>query len=313
MTIGIAVSGPRAGLAAYRALRAVECLGRGAIGGFVSFVAITGDRLATAECQRGGALALFGGGEPPQEIADARLAGLMSSGPDRPEPLIQFTPADPHVGILTGHRLPNMPPPDGGAPPNLAALKRLSAGSDPVTAVRETLAAAPDADAGLIAMDIHGVIALGNSDLVARRDDLGQALVSDAATALRIGLLHNSIFPVAGLAAAAVAAAIDAVAPADRAEVNGPVVGVPLRPGSDRAMHVDANGLTLSFSYPEDTIVGPDWEGSAVLRGDPVKCDGRVIGRVVREVYCITRNQVVTAGRGGVEIGWRKIAERPAE
>ena len=34
MTIGIAVRGPGAGLAAFKALAAVEKIGRGAIGGF---------------------------------------------------------------------------------------------------------------------------------------------------------------------------------------------------------------------------------------------------------------------------------------
>src|SRR3546814_12745762 len=71
MTIGIAVSGPLAGLAAFRALSAVERVGRGDIGGFASFVAISGaGGLLTADTQRGGTATLFGAkGTPPPAFA----------------------------------------------------------------------------------------------------------------------------------------------------------------------------------------------------------------------------------------------------
>jgi hypothetical protein len=60
VTIGIAVRAPNAGQAAFEALRTVERVARGAIGGFVSFVAITADgRLLRAETQRGGTSTLF--------------------------------------------------------------------------------------------------------------------------------------------------------------------------------------------------------------------------------------------------------------
>ena len=89
MTIGIAAHGPNAGLAVVRALAAVEAIGRGAIGGFVSLVAIGVDgRIERAVIQRGGSATLFGAaGHVPSSIATSRVVGLMSSGPDRPEPL----------------------------------------------------------------------------------------------------------------------------------------------------------------------------------------------------------------------------------
>ena len=65
MTIGIAVTGPDAGLAAFEALRAVERVSRGAIGGFVSFVAIGAEgSLLRAQTQRGGTRTLFTRGFP---------------------------------------------------------------------------------------------------------------------------------------------------------------------------------------------------------------------------------------------------------
>ncbi|MFP4126312.1 MAG: DUF6963 family protein, partial [Alphaproteobacteria bacterium] len=119
MTIGIAATGAGAGLAVFAALRAVERVGRGAIGGFASFVAISeAGELVQAETQRGGTATLFVDGEatgvaPPAAVAQARFAAVMSSGPDRPPPLARFTPGDAAVGLVSGHRLPNMPGVDG--------------------------------------------------------------------------------------------------------------------------------------------------------------------------------------------------------
>src|SRR5687768_16062026 len=110
MTIGIAAYGTRAGLAVCLALKAVEAVGRGAVGGFVSFVAIRSDgSVGRAETQQGGIAATFGAGleRLPTDLRDALCAGVMSSGPDRPTPLSQFTPAAVGVGLITGHRMPN--------------------------------------------------------------------------------------------------------------------------------------------------------------------------------------------------------------
>jgi hypothetical protein len=169
VTIGIAVRAPNAGQAAFEALRTVERVARGAIGGFVSFVAITTDgRLLRAQTQRGGTSTLFTDGEktgtaPPAAIAQAPLAGLMSSGPDRPAPLVQFTPADPTVGLVTGHRLPNMPGADGIAL-NQAVLDRMRAGEPPARAARSVLQRNPEADAGIIALGPEGAVFAGNSE-----------------------------------------------------------------------------------------------------------------------------------------------------
>lgn len=312
MTIGIAVSGPMAGLAAFRALRAVEAVGRGAIGGFVSLVAVGADgNMVAAETQRGGCSALFGGGDPPRHIAKAGLAALMSSGPDRPEPLGQFTPADPSAGLVTGHRLPNMAG-RGGVVPADAALRLLREGTDPQQAVQAALAADPETDAGLIVMDLGGRIALGNSAAVARRDDLGEALVSDEASGLQIGILHNSIFPHRALPMLAVSAAIDSVAPPDRCDGQAALLGVPLLRGPERSLALDADAAVESVTVTCDRWLGPGWEGSVVWRGDPVRQNGVEVGRVTREVYCVVRDGRIVGSRGGDRAGWRSNAGQEA-
>lgn len=305
MTIGIAASGPMAGLAVYRGLRAVETVGRGAIGGFVSLVAIAEDgTLAEAYTQRGGALALFGGEGPPPWIAQARLAGLMSSGPDRPEPLIQFTPADPAVGIVTGHRLPNMPGPSG-EPPNLHALRLMAAGASPEEAVLRALEAAPEADAGLIALDLDGRIALGDAPPVLARDDRGRALVEDPESGLRVGVLHNTIYPIGGLAALAAGTAVDAVLPGDAAPEAFRLIGLTVRPGPEHAAHIAPDGA-VAVTAPGPEWLSERWEGSVLRRNDPVYESGRLAGRVTREVYAILRHGRVAGGRGGETVGWRR-------
>lgn len=302
MTIGIAVSGPMAGLAALRALRAVECVGRGAIGGFVSFVVIADGKVLRAETQHGGSAALWGGADPPPVFAAAGLAGLMSSGPDRPEPLSAFAAADAEAGIVTGHRLPNMPD-SGGTVPIEAALAGLRRGESPEASAEAALAGDPDGDAGLIAMDAAGRIALAETPAVASRDDRGGALVGEESNGLRMGVLHNSIFPGRALAALAVSAAMDAVAPEDAADAGAPLLGLRLRTGP-RILEIDSAGRPLSLTAPA-AWRKPSWEGSPVRRGDPVRRDGRDVGRVVSECFARAEDGVIVGARGPDLVTWR--------
>lgn len=303
MTIGIAVSGPRAGLAAYRALRAVELAGRGAIGGFVSLAALNDGDLHRAECQRGGALALWDGADPPPEIAEARLVGLMSSGPDRPEPLSAFCSGDPAAGIVTGHRLPNMPGPFGVSPVS-DALARLATGGRPEDAAARALALDPDGDAGLIVMDLSGRIGLAETLAVASRDDRGSAMSEHPGSGLRVGVLHNSIFPHPALAQLAVSVAFDTVAPADAVDAEASLSGLTVAEGP-RRLDIDAEGRAIALSAPAAAWRGDRWEGSPVRRGDPVACNGRRVGQVVRECYAMAHRGIIVGTRGPDVVGWR--------
>ncbi|MBN8999795.1 MAG: hypothetical protein J0H54_10505, partial [Rhizobiales bacterium] len=204
MTIGIGAIGPNAGLAVFRTLELAERIGSGAIGGYAVFAAIGDDgTLHRAETQRGGTRTLFTLGEqtgvtPPREIAEARYAAVMSSGPDRPAPLSQFLPGDGRVGLVTGHRLPNASGSDG-RPYNAAVLDGMRSGSTAAAALEEVLGGAPDADAGMIALGPKAGIAMRNSARVARRPDLGSSLLTGPG-GTAIAILHNAIWPAASLA-----------------------------------------------------------------------------------------------------------------
>lgn len=311
MTIGIAVSGPMAGLAVFRALRAVESVSRGAIGGFVSFAAISADGLVRAETQRGGTRTLFTQGEttgtePPAGVAEATLAVLMSSGPDRPTPLSQFTPGNAAVGLVTGHRLPNVPVP-GGRPANEEVLAMMAAGADP-DAAAALLDAHPRADAGVIALARDGRMAFRNTARVNRRDDIGSALVTDPASGLTVGVIHNAIFPVAPLAMLAVAAAIDTVAPADRWDCEVLLeAGLPLGVAEEPAILVE-DGVVTAITVDEPAWLGPRWDGAAIPRGCPVTEAGRILGRIAFEPYCVAREGrlVSMSGFPAIRLGVRR-------
>jgi len=313
MTIGIAVSGRRAGLAAFQALRTVEAVGRGAIGGFVSFAVIGRDgNLLRAETQRGGTRTLFTDGEsvgvdPPEQFCDAPLAVLMSSGPDRPAPLSQFTPGDPKVGLVTGHRLPNMPGVDD-KPINESVLRRLAEGHTPQAAVSAELERNPEADAGLIALDRSGQLALGNTALVAARSDIGAALVDDSEAGLKVAVLHNAIFPHRALAELTVSAALDCVAPADRIDFQIDVLaGIRLELGVENGLHLSGDGAVSHITVTQHSWLNTRRDGAALGYGAPVRRDGALIGWISFEPYCIVdRGRLISmSGQDRVRIGVR--------
>src|SRR6218665_1545674 len=119
MTIAIAASGSRAGAAVRDAVLGAELLGRGAIGGFAVLALLSGDgQLHHCMTQRGGASCLDmpdpslpppgmpqRGGASCRDMPDAWLAAptaaAISSGPDRPEPLVQFLPGAAGIGLVT--------------------------------------------------------------------------------------------------------------------------------------------------------------------------------------------------------------------
>lgn len=192
MTIGIGVFGSQAGRAVWEAWAAAERLGTGSIGGFAvfSFIGADGEPVSLTG-QRGGLASFRQRWEEDASFVrmmNATVAAVITSGPDRPEPLSQFLAAS-RAGLVTGHRLPNTKGSSGMAV-NIEALRLIEAGSDAAEAVERTLAANPEVDAGLIAVT-RTRVAGGNTRLVSRRSDIGIALI---ATATRgVAVLHNSI------------------------------------------------------------------------------------------------------------------------
>lgn len=281
MTIGIGAIGPDAGLAVFRTLRMAERIGTGAIGGYAVFAALAGDgTVHRAETQRGGTRTLFTSGEhtgvePPPEIATARYAAVMSSGPDRPAPLAQFLPAAAGIGLVTGHRLPNGAGPDGRAY-NAAVLAALGEGLDADAALRRVLERAPDADAGMIALGPRAGIGLLNSARVARRPDLGSAVL-EGPRGTAIAILHNAIWPARTLAPLLAEAGLEMMAKA-RQPLGTILVlaGTPVVAGPEDRVLVDAGGLAFRIETTDGRIAtgrhncAAIYIGALVVRGDAV-------------------------------------------
>lgn len=289
MTIGIAASGPCAGLAVFRALAAVERVATGAIGGYAVFTAIDANGvIQRAATQRGGSQTLFVDGEctgvePPEAVATAKVAGVISSGPDRPEPLERHLPALAGIGLVTGHRLPNTIA-GSGQPLNLAVLQRLSEGADARSAIERVLADEPDADAGLIAVDAAGTIYAANSERVQRRPDLGHGRRENLAVPATVEVLHNAIFPIAPLADLAACIAMDTMCPPLR--VDGYVtvdVGTPVTLGGASRVHIDAKGRALRIESTDRRIVEGHHNCAAIYLGAKIVRGEDCIGETIFE------------------------------
>lgn len=283
MTIGIAASGPRAGAAVHAAVLGAELLGRGAIGGFAVFAILDEQgEYRYCETQRGGVAAL----DIPPAWLQARIAAVISSGPDRPEPLAQFLPGASGVGLVTGHRLPNRTGPDG-TPLNRAVLARMANGQPPQQAIDEVLAAMGQADAGLIALTADGRLGWGNSQRAARRTDLGFA--HRAAAAGNLAILHNSIYATEHEATLA-----DMLAELAWAELNGApapwrfltlAARVPLRPGPCDRVHIDPSGTITALESADPHVPALTRRGTVVYLGAEIWQDGRPAGHAITELY----------------------------
>lgn len=292
MTIGIAAYGPDAGRAIFRALAAVEGVARGAIGGFVSAAALTAEGdLIRAETQRGGSEAVFGEGigNMPDAFAAARAAVLMSSGPDRPAPLSQFTPGQVGVGLITGHRMPNTV---GASGLNLndEVLALMRAGLSPLDATERVVTANPDVDAGLIALAADGRLHLADTAHVRRRGDAGNALVSAAGGTARVGVLHNAMLPFRPLAALAAEVALDTMQPADRP--TGWVTlnrGTPLVRGIENALHVDRQGIASRIVVDNPKFLAGEWNIGIGFE-TPILGDAGTAAVLLYEPYMIARD-----------------------
>lgn len=313
MTIGIAASGPRAGLAVFRALQAVEKVATGSIGGYAVFAAIGADgRLHRAQTQRGGTGTLFVSGEdtgvePPEAVAGAPMAAVMSSGPDRPVPLEQYLPAEPGVGMVTGHRLPNAAGRTGRAV-NLEVLDCLRRGRDIRAAVDTVLDADPHADAGIIAMDRLGQIYGRNSDRVAVRPDLGHARREDSVARAAIEVLHNAIFPLDPIAALA---ADIGLAIMGCPVVDGSFVvraGVPVVAGTMHRVELDARGEVVEIETSDHRIVQGRHNCAAIYLGSRVMREGRLLGTTILEPNVVVGDGLIITlnGRDCMEIGYRR-------
>lgn len=250
MTIGIAAHGPNAGLAVIEGLMQAERTARGAIGGFVSFAAITSDgHLIRLETQSGGAAELW----TQNDIAaagKATTAVLMSSGPNRPAPLSQFTPGHPQLGLVTGHRFPNATGPRGKAL-NVQVLDLLARRVDLATALDLVVAANPAADAGLLAVSPRGDLHLANTAYVDSFPDIGRAsLRSFKDDTVCCGVMHNAIKPCGGLALCVAETVMGVMEPTDVAFSLELRQGQKVVIAAQNSIRSDGQDLVIGVSNP---------------------------------------------------------------
>lgn len=313
MTIGIGAFGPNAGLAVFRALRAAEKVGTGAIGGFATFAAIAeGSHALFSVTQRGGAATAFTEGEttgvePWPEFAAARVAAVISSGPDRPGDLTRFIPIDPAVGLVTGHRIP---PATGtnGKPMNADALARMQAGIPATEVAPAVTRESPEADCGLICVDLGGRIGISNTARVMRRPDVASVVRRDEETGAAVGVLHNAIHPFSAIAELAAAIALETMA-ADLQPKGFVTIaaGTPISMGEENAVFCDPSGRALRVTTT-DPAVGIRGElGAAVYLASAVWLGEALVGRTTFEPITTIENGrlVAFSGKDELRISYR--------
>ncbi|WP_336069443.1 DUF6963 family protein [Nitratireductor rhodophyticola] len=277
MTIGIAAYGKGSVAAIQAAVSAAELCGRGAIGGFAVLAVIEADgSVAYRTTQNGGISSL----DIPEEWFRAPCAAVISSGPDRPEPLTQFLVGRAGSGLVTGHRLPNSVSADGVSV-NSAVLEKLAGGEAPQGSVDAVLAQDPEIDAGLIAVTIDGRLGTGNSGRVLRRGDLGQAHREEGGCGF--SLLHNSIFAATGTCQA-LAEILGELAwqeltglPAGHAiiRLEAPVT---VEAAARDRVHIDLNGRIVALQSADPRVCAARRLGTAVYLSTEVWQEGQPVG-----------------------------------
>jgi hypothetical protein len=320
MTIGIAARGPRAGLAVFESLRAAENVGTGSIGGFATFAAITAEgKLLRHQTQRGGSRTLFLRGEetgvdPPSDVADAIFAGVISSGPERPD-VEKLLTADASAGLVTGHRLPIAMGIDG-LPLNQQTLDLLKQGRSAQAAVDEVMTRNPEADAGLIAVDLRGQVYGRNSVRVLRRPDVAEGRGTTADGKASVVVFYNAIRPYSAIAGLVTAIAMETMigvpAPDGHVMVD---VGIPVLPGPESAIHCSADGRATHLTTADVATLSGRHLGAVISLGSPVYCDGKLIGHAMLEVLTTVVDGTLSemSGQTSVPFGFRRVGGEPAE
>lgn len=284
MTIGVACYGQNAVTAAMTAVLGAELAGRGAVGGFAVLAILDGDgRFHHVGVQRGGVSEL----PIPAAWHSAERAALISSGPDRPEPLVQFLPGQSAIGLVSGHRLPNSLD-RCGVPVNEAVLHRLMRGAEAQAAIDAVLAEEPEIDAGLIALSAGGGLGWANSARVARRPDLGQASRREADRGY--ALLHNSIYsnhPSCMVLAGVLGELAWHVLSGDM-QAHGILrleQPIRLRASERDRIHIDAGGAILAVETANAALLSGQHAFRSIVYGAPeVFCEGKAVGHAATEL-----------------------------
>lgn len=312
MTIGIAAFGPNAGAGIVAGLHAVERTGRGAIGGFVSLAALTEDgKLLRASIQDGGSEALFKMAVP-TDIEQAKFAGLISSGPNRPEPLSDFIAAEPGVGIVTGHRMPQTRGDDGIAL-NALVLAKIKTGAHPQVAVDQVIAMYPEMDFGFLALATDGRIGWGSTQTVLARGDQGVGMLEATSSTARAASIHNAIFPSNFISTLTNQVALDTMLHPDMPVGWFKITsGIMLERGPEVQIHIGANGNAERIIVPQNHFLMGSW---SVGLGDKVAvlACGQHVGWLGYEPFMTLKDGQVQNIDGHREISIPLLASLPFE
>ncbi|NHC60063.1 DUF6963 family protein [Paenalcaligenes suwonensis] len=286
MTIGIAVTGKHAVVHALRVLRCTEILGSGAIGGFAVLAVMAEDgTVHYSQTQDGGSHAL----DVDPAWLQCERAALISSGPHRPEPLQQFLPSLPGVALMTGHRLPNRPTPQG-LPVNQLALQALQRSRSAEQAVQDTVTAYPEYDAGLMAVTVDGQIAYANTARVTRRPDVhhGEQQHPDR----HVAVMLNSIYFAPHLAPHIATLLCDVAwpEPMPTSQTGAMLLTVPdqcpILPAAHDQIVVNPITATVQCIYTADPFVQHAEGRCVAIQGGcaAVTTDGQVLGSCLHDL-----------------------------
>lgn len=302
-TIAIVASGPRAGEAVFRALQAAEKIATGSIHGIANMYVITddGEIRTFHNYGRGGTATLFVRGEetgvdPPPDVASARIAGIVSTGPrqpslepyDGPHPYYQD-----HVGFVIGHRIPD----DrgrSGLPVDHEVLLLMKEGMTPREAVDRVMKSNPRVDAGLIAVNVEGNLAMHNSRLVDERPDYGRARGVDKPTGAVIETILNEIHPPQAVAQLVVNIGLDTMTRSQEAEKEIVVKsGLKLVRGRENSVEVnDDLEAVLITTTEERYLTGRHWAAIPYILSRVVK-NGETLGFTEMELLGRLENGVI--------------------
>lgn len=297
MTIAIGAMGKNAGLAVWKALNSVEMVTSGSIGGFATFTIIDQNgKVKYYYTQRGGSRTLFTSGDsvidyPPQEVVNAPIAGVISSGPDRMEPLSAFLVAEDNLGLVTGHRIPQAIG-TSGQPVNIEVLKLMRNGVPANLAVEKVMEQNPNVDAGLIAIDVKGSSGIKNSIKVEQRPDAEKAIAEKDDT--KVMVLNNEIYPVKITADLAAAIAMEVMIGARKPDMQISInTGLKVQYGIHDKIVIDENNNALEVFTTDSTILDGKVTCVVPYLGSLVVKDNKVIGRLMNEPITILDNGVI--------------------
>ncbi len=313
MAIGIVASGPRAGEAIFMGLRMVERVSTNCVGGFAVYSVLTHDgKLLSYETQRGGTNTLVTEGEdtgvlPPAEVLEAPIAGLISGGPDRPEPLAQVLPAKAGVGIVTGHRMPNSLG-ASGKPVNVEVLELMEGGLDAGAAVAKVMDANLQVDAGLLAIDAKGNTGCKNSPRVEGAIRTVRHSRREGPNAV-VEVILNVIFPpvTADLAAGVAMGVMTAKEKADAFMTIS--AGVPVVYGPEDMIYVDEKLVVSRVFTPDKTLLTGKRAGIVPYMSSKVVQGGKVIGRLTLEALTVLDDGIIKEldGQPSVKLSLKRV------